>query len=539
MDDPTVSPRLDESEELHRITLQNISDAVFITDDDGAFTYICPNADVIFGYVPHEVWSLGRISVLLGKDLVDRQALLVHGELRNIEHEIVTKSGARRVVLVHVKRVAIRRGTTLYVCRDITDRRESEEALRQQLRFEALISELSAHLAGLADADVIGGIEPSLGALGEFLSVDRAALWDIAADRRAFVVIGMWCADGVPPVPARIPFDGVPLASAALLRGEVLSFTRLEDLPAGRDRTYLGGEGLRALLLIPISMGGSWVAALSLAMVRGERAWPPPLVRRLHLVGEMFGAALARQRSAEAIAETRAELFHVSRLSVAGELTAAVAHEIRQPLTSIAANAAAALRTLEHGGGRDPELREILTDIASDNRRASDVISRLGELLRKHRLERRPLDVNAIVTDVVHLIRAEAGQREVTIDLDLSEDLPVVSGDRVYLQQVLLNLLMNGMDSMRTVAPGRRQLMIRTSRRGAVSVAIDVSDRGHGLADDVAPRIFDPFFTTRPHGTGLGLAIARSIIEAHGGAIQGENRPGGGATFRLTIPAGA
>jgi PAS domain S-box-containing protein len=132
MDDTTVSAQaLRESEELHRITLSNIPDAVFITNDDGAFTYICPNVDVTFGYGPDEVRAMGRISALLGTELADRTSLTAQGELRNIEHDIVTRSGARRVVLVHIKRVAISRRTILYVCRDITERKESEEALRQ------------------------------------------------------------------------------------------------------------------------------------------------------------------------------------------------------------------------------------------------------------------------------------------------------------------------------------------------------------------------------------------------------------------------
>src|SRR5512145_676824 len=227
----------------------------------------------------------------------------------------------------------------LGVSLDITRRKQSEERLHEQLRFEALIGDLSARFAGLADADAARGIEPGLGALGDFLSVDRLAVWDIAADRRAFVVIGSWSGDGVPLVLAPIPFESVPAISAALLRGESFEFGGLEELPPEGDRVYLEAEGVRSLLVVPISLGGSWLGALSLAMVRRERTWAPALVRRLHLVGEMFGAALARQRSAAAIAEVRTELFHASRLSVAGELTAAVAHEIRQPLTSIGANA--------------------------------------------------------------------------------------------------------------------------------------------------------------------------------------------------------
>lgn len=661
MEDTGVAARADESEELHRITLQNISDAVFITDDEGAFTYICPNVDVIFGYGVDEVRRMGRIAALLGGDLVDRGSLFRGGELRNLEHEIVTKSGERRVLLVHVRGVAIRRGTTLYVCRDITERkasedalrrneerlalaleaagmatwdwelrsgevrwewfprthaegsrassyqqaldtvhpddrprvaralenaiergapfdaefrvrhadgserrllskgkalfdsagraarmlgvgldvtssRQSEEELRQQLQFEALVSELSARFAGLGDADVIRGIEPSLGALGEFLSVDRVAVWEIDADQQAFIVIGSWHADGVPPVPAPIPFASVPTSSAALLRGEIFTFTRLEDLPDCGDYAYLAGERIQSLLLIPVSIGGAWLGAVSFAMVGRQRAWPPPLVRRLHLVGEMVGAALARQRSAIATAEARTELFHVSRLSVAGELTAAVAHEIRQPLTSIAANAAAGLRMLQRRVHPDVEIQEILADIASDNRRASDVISRLGELLRKRELELRPLDINTVVTDVAHLIRAEAGQRDVTIGLTCSRDLPPVPGDRVYLQQVLLNLLLNAMEAMGDLPPARRQVTIRTVRQEA-RVEVSVSDRGRGLDAAVAPHIFEAFFTTRPDGTGLGLSIARSIIEAHGGAIGAEGRRGGGATFRFTLPA--
>jgi signal transduction histidine kinase len=181
------------------------------------------------------------------------------------------------------------------------------------------------------------------------------------------------------------------------------------------------------------------------------------------------------------------------------------------------------------------QMREILGDIRKDDLRASEVIRRLRALLRKRELEIQPVDLNEVSADVVLLVRAESRRRGVTVTSEPTNDLPRVCGDKVHLQQVLLNLVLNALEAMADVA-GEKRVMVRTALKENGTAEIEVSDTGPGILPDRLPRIFDPFFSTKKEGMGLGLSIARSLIEAHGGQICAENNPDGGATFRFTLP---
>ena len=242
-----------------------------------------------------------------------------------------------------------------------------------------------------------------------------------------------------------------------------------------------------------------------------------------------------KQAEAEALRQ-RAELAHVARVSTMGELAASVAHELNQPLGAILANAEAADLFLNQNPPALDELRDILADIRKDDERASEVIRRMRALLRKHELERLPLEINSVVEDVLQVTSSDAALRKIAIGAELAPGLPKILGDHVHLQQVLLNLILNGMDAMSSQPRERRRLSIRTraGAKGAVEVA--VIDLGHGIEPDKLPRVFEPFFSTKPNGMGMGLSISRTIIEAHHGKISAENNAAGGATFRITLP---
>lgn len=354
---------LRESEELHRATLGSISDAVFMADDHGVFTYICPNVDMIFGYVPDEVQAMTRITVLLGEDLFDHAELTARGEIRNVEREVTAKSGERRTVLIHFKRVAIQKGTVLCTCRDITELKQAEKEL----------------------------------------------------------------------------------------------------------------------------------------------------------------------------AAVRLELTHAARLALVGELTASIVHEIQQPLAAIHINSSAGMRLL-HDRRKEPgmtEIADIFDDIHSESGNAVQITERIRSLARKRPLALRALDVNEVANDVLRLVAAEAHRRQVTLRAELLPSLPVVHADRVSLQQVILNLIVNAMDAIED--RHERQVSVRT-RHEPELVEVAVSDTGHGIAAADMPKLFDAFFTTKNEGIGLGLAISRSIVEAHSGRIWAEDNGGRGATFRLTLP---
>jgi PAS domain S-box-containing protein len=233
------------------------------------------------------------------------------------------------------------------------------------------------------------------------------------------------------------------------------------------------------------------------------------------------------------------ELSHVARVTMMGELTSSLAHELNQPLTAILSNAQAAQRLLGDGEPDLEELREILADIVADDDRAGEIIQRLRTLLRKGELEFRDLDVNALVLDVVRLVRSDAIIKSISVTVDLAPDLPRVRADRVQIQQVILNLMINAIDAVMSRPAVGRKLLIRTGAGtdGAVNVA--VRDSGPGIPPDKLERVFEPFFTTKANGMGMGLAIARSILHSHGGRLWAENAPGGGAAFTLALPGGA
>ncbi|MGH8681002.1 MAG: PAS domain S-box protein [Burkholderiales bacterium] len=234
----------------------------------------------------------------------------------------------------------------------------------------------------------------------------------------------------------------------------------------------------------------------------------------------------------------RAELAHVTRLSTMGELAASLAHELNQPLTAILSN----VQTAQHFLASDPadldEVREILKDVVADDKRASEVIRRLRALVRKEQPAFAPLDLGGVIGDVVLLLRSDAALRSSRVSVEADPGVPPVQGDRIELQQVALNLLVNAFDAMKDCPAHQRHVVVRATADGTRMVKVAVRDRGTGLGADDLERVFQPFYTTKREGLGMGLAISRAIIEAHGGRLWVENNPDRGATFYFTVPVG-
>ena len=243
-----------------------------------------------------------------------------------------------------------------------------------------------------------------------------------------------------------------------------------------------------------------------------------------------------RKRAEMQAERARQELAHFTRVSTMGELTASLAHELRQPLAGILTNAQAAQRFLAVTPPDLDEVRDILADIVKNDRRAAQVIQRLRDLLRRGDSEMRPFDLNDLIRDVVKLLASDAIIRGVTVELALDAESAVVSADSVQLQQVVLNLLLNAMDAMADCPRENRVLVIRTENAEPLKVQVAVDDAGPGLSPGVENLMFEPFYTTKPHGMGMGLAIARSIIELHRGVISAGNNLTGGATLRFSLP---
>jgi two-component system sensor kinase FixL len=244
-----------------------------------------------------------------------------------------------------------------------------------------------------------------------------------------------------------------------------------------------------------------------------------------------------RRMELEAV-EQRNELAHLSRVAMLGELSASLAHELNQPLAAILSNAQAALRFLESGTVDLHEIRSILADIVEDDKRAGEVIRRLRGLLKKEEIQRVALDMNEVVTEVLKLVRSDVLNRNVIVATVFAPALPPVLGDRIQLQQIVLNLVLNGCDAMEDNAMLDRRLMVRTEHRDGNTVEVTVADCGTGIPSDQLERIFEPFVTTKRAGIGLGLAVCRSIVNAHGGRIWATNNADRGATFHVEMRAG-
>ncbi|MBK5969396.1 Sensor protein FixL [Thiorhodovibrio litoralis] len=258
------------------------------------------------------------------------------------------------------------------------------------------------------------------------------------------------------------------------------------------------------------------------------------------LIGGLLFERRRRRQIELAAQKQRFELAHASRLAVAGELTGAIAHEINQPLGAILSNADAADLLLASGADRWDELRAILTDIRKDNLRASEVIRRLRALLAKQPVDWHPFDLNAAVRELEPLLRAEARRRGVTLDLRLGGTACLLLGDRIQIQQVLINLVLNAMEATNGL-PEARRLVTLSVEREADRLMLVVRDRGPGIAPEHLPQLFDSFFSTKPQGMGLGLSITRTLVEAHGGRVWAESDAGSGsgagAVFRVEWPA--
>jgi two-component system sensor kinase FixL len=243
-----------------------------------------------------------------------------------------------------------------------------------------------------------------------------------------------------------------------------------------------------------------------------------------------------RKRAEQESFDARREMLRMERLSRMGELTASLAHELNQPLTAILSNAQAGLRFLQSEKPDLNELREILQDISSDDKRAGSVIRSLRAMMKQEEREREPLSINEMVREVVTLFHSEAVLRNVVIDMELTESLPPLLADKIQLQQVVLNLMMNAAEAMDHEAPERRKIFLKTRRTDHGAIQVAIQDCGPGIEQEKLDRVFQPFFTTKGAGLGMGLSFSRSIIEAHGGRLWAENNRDKGATFYFELP---
>ncbi len=480
-----VEAALRESEELHRITLRSISDAVFVTDDDGRFTFICPNVEVIFGYSYEEVEALENISMLLGEDLVDADRLAAEREVRNIERRVLDRQGRHRDVIVNVKCVEIHEGTRLYSCRDITDRKAVEDRLRQsELRLRE-----AQKIAGMGfwDWNILSNDLYWSEEIYRIFGLDDA---EFGATFEAFM-------ESVHPEDRSSVQEHV---TAAVDEDAEYSIDHRIVRPGGETRhVHELGSVTRDADGAPMRMVGTVID-----------------ITRRKQAEEESAAAEERARSAE-------------ELAALGTLLAGLAHDVGTPVNVILGYARMMQASLPEG--KDRERARVMAEQAS---RVASLIQTLMNVSRSSDRLHVPVDVESCLEKALDFVSEKLTRRGIEVVRRI-EPSPEVRGDPDRLQQVFLNLLMNAADAM----PEGGTLEVGVAPTGAGEVEISVGDSGVGIPKERLARIFDPFFTTKPRGegTGLGLLVTRRIVLEHGGSIEVTSEPGAGACFRIRLPA--
>lgn len=456
------------------------------------------------------------------------------GPRYDVEYRVVRRTGDVRVVHSRgdVVRDAEGRPCRMFgMMQDITERRRSERRLLAH-------HQLTQTLAEARTLDEAAG--RLLEAVGEPLEWDVGALWQLDPQRGVLRALEAW----------RRPEVNTPRFEAATRE---LAFGPGQGMPgrvwATREAMWIpdvatdgafvraacaAAEGLHTGVAFPILLGGNVLGVVDF-FSRETRGADGEVLAMLANAGMQIGQFVERRRAEQALKDVRAEIVRVTRLLTMGELTAAIAHEVKQPLAAVVAGAGACERWLARNPPEIRKVRETLPQICEDAQRAAAVIDRIRALVSRAAPVRANLDLNEVIGEVLAIIASEAQQHRVVVRTSLSPALPPARGDRVQLQQVLLNLALNGIQAMSSIADRARELRI-DSRQVGGEVVVAVEDQGVGLTPDDAERLFEPFSSTKPGGMGMGLAISRRIVEAHGGRLWASSNEGGGATFRFALP---
>ena len=387
-----------------------------------------------------------------------------------------------------------------------------------------------------ADA-VDSEIEVSLGKICRTLNLDRSEIYERDAPDKPLRLSHSWLRANIPPLPRNFhPEKFLPDTVEWVTAGKLVTFSRVSEIPIelADARKFVGQYGPKASAIIPMWAGGRVIGAASFGRFR-SRKWHPELLKQLIRAVRILGGAIERKQAEKASRAGRAELALAQRRSMMGELVASIAHELNQPLGTIMSN----LRGLERLLSRQNLKREAASvhNAVEDTKRASEVVRRIRGMFAGDGTQRVVINVSELASEVLRLTRSEATVRQIVLESEFSPSLPTVIGDRILLQQCILNLLMNAFDSVADVEPDQRKVSIRIALEKTRWISISVRDTGAGVNPSVAGQLFQPFVTTKSNGMGLGLLVTRSIVEDHGGTIRSESNAQGGTTFTFTLPA--
>ena len=509
------------------------TDGITLSDETARIFGLQPQAEI------HDLseWHQRWLTLIHPEDrarTAEAAAAALQGDHYNEEYRITRPNGEVRIVHSrgNVMRDETGRARRIFgMLQDITERKWAEQRLLAQNRVTQILAESST----LAEATPL-----FLQALAECLGWDLGALWLV--DRTAWV---LRCATFWRRASVEVPeFEAATRAMTFQLGARLPGLVWLQREPvyladlsceASVSRLRLAvAEGLRAACAFPILLDAEVLGVVEF-FSREMRRPDAELVKMMANTGSQLSQFIERKQVEDAWQKAQAELAHVSRVNTMGELAASIAHEVKQPLVGVVTNASACLRLLAGDSPDLVEAREALLDIVRDGKRAGDVLSRMRSLFTKARVSKERLNLNEAIEEVVIFTQAEARRNKVQIRTELEANLPEVMGDRVQIQQVLMNLILNSIEAMSSVEERGRDLVIRTRPNEEGKVKVAVQDSGIGLDGLSAERIFEAFYTTKPGGLGMGLSISRSIVESHGGRLWATANDGPGTTFQFTL----
>ena len=426
----------------------------------------------------------------------------------------------------------------MYIAGLLEERRQAAADLAARLRFEGLLSAVGGAFVRETRAAEPSAFDEALQRLGDFYRLDYVALLETQGRGGPFEIARQWRQPGCTALIGARAAAEFPWVFDRVLEGDTTVIESLTDFPksAVADRQAFQRFGLQTAVLLPLVSGNRVHGVLSLVTLR-PRVWSATDRTQLQLVAEILANASARWQAEVEVQQARQELSHLARLSSMGELTASLAHQLNQPLTGILNNAEAARLFLDSGHASSSELKSILADIIEDNQRAADVIRRVREMVTRTTPSPVELDANALVRTVATLIASDAVMRNVSVSFDIAGKPLPITGNRVDLEQALLNVVTNAMEAVSDRPVAARHVTVTTALNGSGLVQISVHDDGPGFTDGAERRIFEPFVSGKPDGMGMGLTVARSVVDQHGGTITAANHPAGGAVVIIAIPA--
>lgn len=502
---------LRESETRNRALIRAIPDIIFTNRRDGEYLTVHAS-DPSALFAPAETFLHRRVEDVLPKPIADlfMKAIadaMETNAMQEVRYALPLGGDQERYFEARVVRCT--EDTVISIVRDITER-ECERRTRE-LRTAQLSDRLEVSEADLLESEQRLTLAADAASLGIWIR-------DLVRDE-------FWASDHW-----RTLFGFTP--SQRLDATSVLQRVYPEDLPAANETigpSLLGAGGHESAFRIELPDGRlRWIS--SHGRVEFDSGGNPIRIRGVSL------DITARKQAELEVEQKRKEVMYLSRVAMLGELSGALAHELNQPLTAILSNAQAAQRFLAQDSVDFNELRDILQDVVDEDKRAGEVIRRLRLLFAKGETLRQSVDVNELVLEGLGILRNDLINHGVTLRTDLAPDVPIVNTDRVQLQQVLINLVMNACDAMEPLAASDRLIVVRTAVAADESVRVSVIDQGCGIPFGGLEKIFEPFYTTKERGMGLGLSICRNIVTANGGRLWGENNLDRGASFHFSLP---